>query len=317
MNKKMNEQILQLNTDAGLANFYCKGKEPEREFINSLTRQDEGKKNGGYDSAIGNFFGKGKNLYIQYKIARENRFSLLMNSKISSKNNSNGGSNPKNQNNNEEAKFRQINALRELAKKEENSVIYAAYGIEDLETFKLKVENGESFEVIRVLKVEQEDNTDISKHKKNDNTDIDISNLQSLKDFINTYPEELSSSGGSVFSDRTFLPKIKQQFKSIDYSRIEIGGDEDDKLSYQFLIDKLEKVKTEDIEKNEMMFLDALKLINKYTDSQIYWATNGKIYTAENIIKKCAEFKREYNYRQELKHTLKPDSKPTPRMRIR
>lgn len=44
MNKKMNEQILQLNTDAGLANFYFKGKEPEREFINSLTRQDEGKK---------------------------------------------------------------------------------------------------------------------------------------------------------------------------------------------------------------------------------------------------------------------------------
>ena len=65
-----------------------------------------------------------------------------------------------------------------------------------------------------------------------------------------------------------------------------------------------------------MMFLDALKLINKYTDSQIYWATNGKIYTAENIIKKCAEFKREYNYRQELKHTLKQDSKRTPKMRM-
>ena len=118
MNKKMNEQILQLNTDAGLANFYFKDKEPEREFINSLTRQDEGKKNGGYDSAIKNFFGEGKNLYIQYKIARENRISLLMNSKITSKNNSNGGSNQKNQNNNEEAKFRQINALRELAKEE-------------------------------------------------------------------------------------------------------------------------------------------------------------------------------------------------------
>lgn len=239
-----------------------------------------------------------------------------MNSKISSKNNSNGGSNPKNQNNNEEAKFRQINALRELAKKEENSVIYAAYGIEDLETFKSKVENGESFEVIRVLKVEQEDNTDISKLEKKDNTDIDISNLQSLKGFINTHSAELSSSGGSVFSDSTFLSKIKKRFKSIDYSRIEIGGNEDDKLSYQFLIDKLEKVETEDIEKNEMMFLDALKLINKYTDSQIYWATNGKIYTAENIIKKCAEFKREYNYRQELKHTLKQDSKRTPKMRM-
>ena len=301
----MNEQILQLNTDAGLANFYFKGKEPEREFINSLTRQDEGKKNGGYDSAIENFFGKGINLYIQYKIARENRISLLMNSKISSKNNSNGGSNPKNQNNNEEAKFRQINALRELAKDEGNLVIYAAYGIEDLETFKSKVENGESFEVIRVLEVEQEDNTD-----------IDISNLQSLKGFINTHSAELSSSGGSVFSDSTFLSKIKKRFKSIDYSRIEIGGNEDDKLSYQFLIDKLEKVETEDIEKNEMMFLDALKLINKYTDSQIYWATNGKIYTAENIIKKCAEFKREYNYRQELKHTLKQDSKRTPKMRM-
>jgi len=305
MNKKMNEQILQLNTDAGLANFYFKGKEPEREFINSLTRQDEGKKNGGYDSAIENFFGKGINLYIQYKIARENRISLLMNSKISSKNNSNGGSNPKNQNNNEEAKFRQINALRELAEDEGNLVIYAAYGIEDLETFKSKVENGESFEVIRVLEVEQEDNTD-----------IDISNLQSLKGFINTHSAELSSSGGSVFSDSTFLSKIKKRFKSIDYSRIEIGGNEDDKLSYQFLIDKLEKVETEDIEKNEMMFLDALKLINKYTDSQIYWATNGKIYTAENIIKKCAEFKREYNYRQELKHTLKQDSKRTPKMRM-
>ena len=305
MNKKMNEQILQLNTDAGLANFYFKGKEPEREFINSLTRQDEGKKNGGYDSAIENFFGKGINLYIQYKIARENRISLLMNSKISSKNNSNGGSNPKNQNNNEEAKFRQINALRELAKDEGNLVIYAAYGIEDLETFKSKVENGESFEVIRVLEVEQEDNTD-----------IDISNLQSLKGFINTHSAELSSSGGSVFSDSTFLSKIKKRFKSIDYSRIEIGGNEDDKLSYQFLIDKLEKVETEDIEKNEMMFLDALKLINKYTDSQIYWATNGKIYTAENIIKKCAEFKREYNYRQELKHTLKQDSKRTPKIRM-
>ena len=305
MNKKMNEQILQLNTDAGLANFYFKGKEPEREFINSLTRQDEGKKNGGYDSAIENFFGKGINLYIQYKIARENRISLLMNSKISRKNNSNGGSNPKNQNNNEEAKFRQINALRELAEDEGNLVIYAAYGIEDLETFKSKVENGESFEVIRVLEVEQEDNTD-----------IDISNLQSLKGFINTHSAELSSSGGSVFSDSTFLSKIKKRFKSIDYSRIEIGGNEDDKLSYQFLIDKLEKVETEDIEKNEMMFLDALKLINKYTDSQIYWATNGKIYTAENIIKKCAEFKREYNYRQELKHTLKQDSKRTPKMRM-
>lgn len=228
-----------------------------------------------------------------------------MNSKISSKNNSNGGSNPKNQNNNEEAKFRQINALRELAEDEGNLVIYAAYGIEDLETFKSKVENGESFEVIRVLEVEQEDNTD-----------IDISNLQSLKGFINTHSAELSSSGGSVFSDSTFLSKIKKRFKSIDYSRIEIGGNEDDKLSYQFLIDKLEKVETEDIEKNEMMFLDALKLINKYTDSQIYWATNGKIYTAENIIKKCAEFKREYNYRQELKLTLKQDSKRTPKMRM-
>lgn len=316
MNKKMNEQILQLNTDAGLANFYFKGKEPEREFINSLTRQDEGKKNGGYDSAIKNFFGEGKNLYIQYKIARENRISLLMNSKISSKNNSNGGSNQKNQNNNEEAKFRQINALRELAEDKNNLVIYAAYGIEDLETFKSKVENGESFEVIRVLIVKKKDNTDISKLEKKDNTDIDISNLQSLKGFLNTYSAELSSSGGSVFSDSNILSKIKKRFKSIDYSRIEIDGNEDDKLSYQFLIDKLEKVETEDIEKNEMMFLDALKLINKYTDSQIYWATNGKIYTAENIIKKCAEFKREYNYRQEIKHTLKQDSKRTPKMRM-
>lgn len=57
-------------------------------------------------------------------------------------------------------------------------------------------------------------------------------------------------------------------------------------LLYQFLINKLEKAETKDIEKNEIMFIDSLKLIHKYTDFQIYWVTKENIYTADVIIKK-------------------------------